>query len=66
MLPAGVSTLIVTGGRDPVAPASPLMALEGEGLCVSVVEEADHGWWPGVDGLTGLAREFVGNLLAEQ
>jgi alpha/beta superfamily hydrolase len=65
-LPAGVSTLIVTGGRDPIAPAAPLRALETERHSLVVVEAVDHGWWPGIDHLADAVREFVGNLLAEQ
>ena len=65
-LRAGVSTLIVTGGRDPIAPPAPLRALESDRYRLVIVADADHGWWPGIDQLAGAVRDFVGNLLAEQ
>lgn len=60
------AALLLAGGRDPIAPPEPLRALEGRSTRLVVVEEADHGWWPGADRLAEAVREFVGNLLPEQ
>jgi alpha/beta superfamily hydrolase len=69
MLPArlrpGASTLIVTGARDPIAPPDALRALEGPSCRLLVVEEADHGWWPGAEALINGVAAYVGNLLGD-
>jgi alpha/beta superfamily hydrolase len=61
-LPEGLPALIVTGGRDPIAPPEALRALDSPGREVIVVPGADHGWFPGAELLVGHVREFVRNL----
>jgi alpha/beta superfamily hydrolase len=57
-------TLIVTGARDPIAPAEKLRELKDDTTRVVIVSEADHGWWPGVDALTDEVALFAQSLVA--
>jgi alpha/beta superfamily hydrolase len=65
-LPEGTPALIVTGGRDPVAPAGALRRLEGQGRELVVVDDADHFWFPGADRLSEAVAGFLRNLPIDQ
>lgn len=61
-VPDGVATLIVTGDRDPIAPATQLRALACPGVEVEVIEGVDHSWYPGLDRLGRAVQAFVGKV----
>jgi alpha/beta superfamily hydrolase len=65
-LPDGTPALIVTGGRDPVAPAAALRRLEGPGRELVVVDDADHFWFPGAERLAEAVTGFLRNLPIDQ
>ena len=52
-------TLIVTGARDPIAPADKLRQFENDQTRVMIVNHADHGWWPGVEELAHAVAQFA-------
>jgi alpha/beta superfamily hydrolase len=56
-------TLIVTGARDPIAPADKVREFENDNTRVVIVSDADHGWWPGVDELADAVGQFAGSLV---
>jgi alpha/beta superfamily hydrolase len=58
-LDGSVSALLITGGRDQIAPADSLRELEGSGRTIVVVPGVDHSWWPGLDELSQALRSFV-------
>jgi alpha/beta superfamily hydrolase len=65
-LPDGLSTLLLTGDRDPIAPPEAVRALEAPGRKLIVVPGVDHSWFPGVTELAEHARAFLRNLSSGQ
>ena len=60
---AGLPVLLVTGELDQIAPAAALTE-HAETCAVRLVAGADHGWWPGIDELTGHLTAFIQGLEA--
>lgn len=58
-IPAGVRVLAVTGSSDSIAPPESLEALATAGARTVVVPGVDHGWWPGIEKLTGVLLSFA-------
>lgn len=59
LIPAGVPLLAVTGSGDSIAPPESLEALAAAGARTVVIPGADHGWWPGIEKLTGALISFA-------
>lgn len=59
LVPAGLPVLAVTGSGDSIAPAVSLEALAAAGARTVVIPGADHGWWPGIEELTGALISFA-------
>jgi alpha/beta superfamily hydrolase len=57
--------LLVTGEHDSVAPPDGLEAVaRGRQVRTVIVAGADHGWWPGLDGLLEEVRSFAEGISA--
>lgn len=54
--------LLITGDRDPVAPAETIRGLASRRRAAVIVAGADHSWWPGVEALAEEVKTFVKSL----
>lgn len=59
-----VPTLVVAGDSDAIAPADAVRAVAGPGVTTVIVPGADHGWWPGLDGLVAAVSKFAAQAIS--
>jgi alpha/beta superfamily hydrolase len=61
---AALPVLVAAGDRDQVVSVEEVRALAGPNRTIFIAPGVDHGWWPGLDGLTETITSFVKSTLA--